>query len=69
MDKDGASTQKIDYGGKLQLLFKSYGDLAERLDFAYWWSCIGKGLRLHVQNTALSFTERSGHWGATSSDH
>ena len=22
-----------------------------------------------MQNTALSFTERSGHWGATSSDH
>ena len=24
---------------------------------------------LVMQNTALSFTERSGHWGVTSSDH
>jgi hypothetical protein len=25
--------------------FKSYGDLDEQVDFAYWWSCIGMGLR------------------------
>ena len=24
--------------------FKSYGNFAEWVDFAYWWSCIGKGL-------------------------
>ena len=30
--------------------FKSDGDFADWVDFAYWWSCIGKGLRLqHAQ--------------------
>ena len=35
--------------------FKSYGnlaelgDLAEFGDFAYWWSCIGNGLRLQPE--------------------
>ena len=28
--------------------FKSYGNFAERVNFAYWWSCIGKGLRLQA---------------------
>ena len=32
--------------------FKSYGDFAEWLDFAYWWSCIGKGLRLQAVQKA-----------------
>ena len=27
-------------------LFKSYGNFAEWVDFAYWWCCIGKGLCL-----------------------
>ena len=26
--------------------FKSYGDFAEWVYFAYWWSCSGKGLSL-----------------------
>ena len=26
--------------------FQSYGDFAEWVDFACWWSFIGKGLRL-----------------------
>ena len=26
-------------------LFKSFGDFAELVDFAYLWSCIRKGLR------------------------
>ena len=30
----------------LYFLFKSYGNFAEWVDLAYWWSCIGKGLRL-----------------------
>ena len=30
---------------KLHHWFKSSGDLAEYMDFSYWWSCIGKGLR------------------------
>ena len=25
--------------------FKSYSDFAKVVNFAYWWSCIGKGLR------------------------
>ena len=25
--------------------FKSYGHFTEGVDFAYWWSCIGKGLQ------------------------
>ena len=32
--------------------FKSYGDFDERGDFAYWWSCIGKGLRLQPAQQA-----------------
>ena len=42
--------------------FKSYGDFAERVDFAYWWSCIGKGLpcslrsRLVTTNAAIFTT-------------
>ena len=30
----------------LYYLFKSYGDFAAVVDFAYWLSCIGKGIRL-----------------------
>ena len=32
--------------------FKSYGDFAEWVDFVYWWSCIGKGLRLQPAQQA-----------------
>ena len=31
---------------------KSYGDFAEWVDFAYWWSFIGKGLRLQPAQQA-----------------
>jgi hypothetical protein len=32
--------------------FKNYGDFAEWVDFAYWWSFIGKGLRLQPAQQA-----------------
>ena len=35
---------------KPHVWFTSYGDFAGWADLAYWWSCIGKGLRLkHAQ--------------------
>ena len=34
--------------------FKSYGKFAEWLDFAYWWSCTGKCLRLQPAKQACS---------------
>ena len=33
--------------------FKSYSDFAERVFFAYWWSFIGKGLRLQSAQQAI----------------
>ena len=36
--EDGAFRHKID--------FLSYNNFSECVDFAYWWSCIGKALRL-----------------------
>ena len=33
-------------------LFKSYGDFAEWVDVAYWWSFIGKDLRLQPAQQA-----------------
>ena len=30
----------------------SYGHFSEAVDFAYWWSCIGKGLRLQPAQQA-----------------
>ena len=33
----------------------SYGDIAEWVDFAYWWSCIGKGLRLEPAQQACKW--------------
>ena len=34
--------------------FKSYGDFAKSVDYAYWFSCIGKGLPLQpVQQDCL----------------
>ena len=41
---------------KLLNWFKSYSDFAELVDFAYWWSFIGKGLRLQPAQQAC-FTE------------
>ena len=32
--------------------FTSYNGFAESVDFAYWWSCIGKGLRLEPAQQA-----------------
>ena len=37
---------------KLHHWFKSYGHFIEGVDFAYWWSCIGKGLRLQPPQQA-----------------
>ena len=34
--------------------FKSYGNLAEWEDFAYWWSCIGKGLPWSLRSRLVS---------------
>ena len=57
---DGASTHKIgDYknrrASKSHYWFKSYGYFAEKEAFAYWWSCIDRGLRLQlVQQACLS---------------
>ena len=33
--------------------FKSYGDFAEWVDFAYWWSGIGKGLPCSLHSRLL----------------
>ena len=53
--EDGAFSHKIDYtiflkgnskswrASKLHNWFKSYGDFAEWLDYAYWWSFSGEG--------------------------
>ena len=57
MVADSAFSDKIDYLGesksrrayKSHYWFKSYGDFAELVDFAYWWP-IGKGLRLHLRS-------------------
>ena len=57
MGKNGASSHKTNYieifseilipeGHQKLYWFKSYGDFSERVDFAFWWSFIGKGLRL-----------------------
>ena len=60
-DGDGAFSHKIDYvkkiigdsksqrASKSHNWFKSYGDFAEWVDFAYQWSCIGKRLRLQPE--------------------
>ena len=42
-------------GIKLLYWFKSYGDFAEWVDFAYWWSFIGKGLHLQPAQPACLF--------------
>ena len=62
--EDGVFGHKIDYvafflgdskswrASKLHYWFKSYDDFAEWLNFACWWSCIGKGLRLQLAQPA-----------------
>ena len=41
---DGAFSHKIDYiASKSHHWFKSYGNFAEWVDFAYWWSFSGGG--------------------------
>ena len=61
--KNGASSHKTNYidifpeilnleGRQKIYWFKSYGDFAEWVDFAYWWSCIRKGLRMQPAQLA-----------------
>ena len=35
--------------------FKSYGDFAKYVNFAYWWTFIGKGLRLQPAQQVCLF--------------
>ena len=72
MVKDGAFGHKIDYvpiffgdsksqrASKLYYWFKSYGNFAEWVYFAYWWSCIGKGMRLQPAQQACFTTHCTG---------
>ena len=39
-------------GITIELLFQEKGYFAENEAFAYWWSCIGKGLRLRPAQLA-----------------
>ena len=41
---------------KCDHLFKSYGNFAEWVDFAYWWNCIGNGLWYIKWDIALGIT-------------
>ena len=43
---------KSQRASKLHYWFKSYGDFAEWVDFAPWWSFIWKGLRLQAAQQA-----------------
>ena len=62
MVKNGASSNKTkftffrDYeslrASKSLFWLQSYGDFAKWVDFAYWWSCIGTGLRLQPAQQA-----------------
>ena len=40
--------------GHQNCMIGSKGDFAEWVDFASWWSCIGKGLRLHPAQQDVS---------------
>ena len=66
MVKNGASSQKTNYisifpeilnpEGHQNRWFNSCSDFAEWVHFAYWWSCIEKGLRLQpVQQACLLY--------------
>ena len=63
MVEDGAFSLKIDYvtilrrfysrrASKSHYWFKSYGDFAELVYFAYWWSFSGEILRLQLAQQA-----------------
>ena len=68
MIEDGACSHEIDYVtiflgdsksqkvSKLHYWFKSYGDFAEWVNFAYWRSFIGKGLLLQPAQQACFVT-------------
>ena len=76
MDNNGASSHKTNYidifrdskslrDSKLLYCFKSYDGFAEWVDFAYWWSFTGKGLRLQpVQKACFpsSKTKKEHFW-------
>ena len=42
--------------------FKSYGGFTEWVEFAYWWSCIGKGLRLQPAQEACFYFCQQPRW-------
>ena len=48
----GLGHSKCQKTPKLYHLLKSYGDFAEKVDYAYWWSCIWIGLRLQSMQQA-----------------
>jgi hypothetical protein len=60
--RDSTSSYKIDYvkeikkflnpEGHQNPLFKSYGHFTEGMDFVYWWSFVGKALRLQPAQQA-----------------
>ena len=66
---DGASSHKIDYcynflenfkyqrASKLHHWFKSYGDFAKWVDFAHWWSFIGKSEHLQPAQQACFLSD------------
>ena len=37
---------------KIASLVQNYANFAEQLDMAYWWTSIGKGLRLQLAQQA-----------------
>ena len=43
---------QIPKGTQIELLILKFGDFAEWVGFAYWWSFIGKGLRLQPAQQA-----------------
>ena len=53
LHKFGHSTSEST--SKLHHWFNSYGDFAEFVNLAYWWSCIGKGLRQQPVQHAIFF--------------
>ena len=46
-------------GTTIAVLFKMYGNFAELVDLAYWWSCIGKSLRLQPAQQACFTKDQS----------
>ena len=46
------------FQGDLHYWFKSYGNFAEWMNFAYWWSFIGKDLRRQPAQHACSMEFR-----------